>query len=140
MCSPIIGAVIGAVGSIAGAAQRASVARAQAKAARNNALAERQRATFEARRERSRRQRLISSGRARTLASGVAIEGSPLEVLIDQTGESEIKIANNNFERETRARNFEFQSNVQKSNASSALFTGVTGAIAPVIRQLGTSA
>ena len=139
MCSPVIGAVIGAVGSIAGAAQQASVARAQAKAARNNALAERQRATFEAGRERDRRRRLVSSSRARTLASGVAIEGSPLEVLVDEIGESEVKIANNNFERETRARNFEFQANVQKSKAGSALFTGVTGAIAPVIGRLGNS-
>ena len=135
MCNPIIGAVVSAAGTLASAAQRSGVARAQAKIARNNAVVERQEAEFEAQRERDRRRRLISSRRARTLASGVAIAGSPIEVIVDQVGQSEVGIANNTFEREARARNFEANANIQRSNAGSAIFSGATGAIAPIINK-----
>ncbi len=135
MCNPIIGAVVSAVGTIASAAQRSGVARAQAKIARNNAAVERQKAEFEAQRERDRRRRLISSRRARTLASGVAIAGSPIDVIVDQVGQSEVDIANNTFEREVRARNFEANANIQRSNAGSILFGGGADAIAPIINK-----
>lgn len=133
MCNPIIGAVVSAVGTIASAAQRSGVSRAQAKIARNNALVERQRAGFEAQRERDRLRRLVSSRRARTLASGVAIAGSPIEVIVDQVGQGEVGIANNRFEREVRARNFEADANIKRSNASATLFSSGIGAITPII-------
>ncbi len=133
MCNPIIGAVVSAVGTLAGAAQRAGVARAQAKIARNNALVERQKADFEAQRERDRLRRLISTRRARTLASGVAIAGSPLEVIVDQVGQGEVEIAKNNFDREARARNFDAEANIKRSNAGSILFGGSLDAITPII-------
>ena len=133
MCNPIISAVVSAAGTIANAAQGAAAERARARIARNNALTERRMAGFEAQRERDRLRRRISARRARALASGVAIAGSPVEVILEEAGQAEVAIAGNTFKREARARNFRAQANVRRSNAGAALSGAAARAIAPVI-------
>jgi hypothetical protein len=131
MCNPIIGAVISAAGSIASAAAQAGVAKAQAKIARNNAIAERDRAATDAAREREQQRRRISTRRARALAGGIDLEGSPLEVVLGEIGDSELRIADNTYEREVRARNHEADASIYKSRARSTILGGALGAIAP---------
>jgi len=136
MCNPIIGAVISAAGTIASAASQAGVAKAQARIARNNAVAERDRATTEAARERLQQSRRISARRARTLAGGIALEGSPLDVVLGEIGDSELKIADATYERELRARNYEAEASIQKSRARSTILGGAFGAITPFVNEL----
>jgi hypothetical protein len=136
MCNPIIGAVISAAGSIASAASQAGVAKAQARIARNNAVAERDRAATDAARERQQQRARISARRARTLAGGIDLEGSPLEVVLGEIGESELKIADNTYERELRARNHEAEASIYKSRAKSTILGGALGAISPFVDEL----
>lgn len=136
MCNPIIGAVISAAGTIASAAGQAGVAKAQAKVARNNAIAERDRAATDAAREREQQRRRISARRARTLSAGIDLEGSPLDVVLGEIGDSELKIADNTFEREARARTYEAEANIYKSKARSTILGGAFGAITPLVNDL----
>jgi len=133
MCNPLIGAVISAAGTIASAASQAGVARAEAKIARNNAIAERNRALTEATRERRQQRRLLSARRAQSLAAGIDLEGSPLDVVLSEIGDSELKIADNTYDREVRARNYDAQASIKRSQASATIIGGGFGAIAPVV-------
>lgn len=136
MCNPIIGAVISAASTIASAASQAGIAKAQAKIARNNAVVERSRAATEAEREREQQRRRISARRARTLAAGIALEGSPLDVVLGEIGDSELKIADNTYEREARARAYDAESSIYKSRARSTVLDGAFGAITPFVNEL----
>jgi hypothetical protein len=136
MCNPIIGAVISAAGSIASAASQAGVAKAQARIARNNAIVERDRAVTDAAREREQQRRRISTRRARTLAGGIDLEGAPLEVVLGEIGDSELRIADNTHEREVRARNHEAEASIYKSRARSTILGGAFDAISPLVNEL----
>lgn len=136
MCNPIIGAVISVAGTIASAASQAGVARAQAEIARNNAIAERDRAATQAARERQQQRLRLSARRARTLASGIALDGSPLEVVLGEIGDSELAIADNAYEHEVRARNHEAAASISRSRAGSTILGGALGALAPLVNEV----
>ena len=134
MCSPIIGAVVSAAGTLFSAVQQSGASRAQARIARNNALVERQRNETETRRARQLQSRRISSRRVQSLASGIAIDGSPAEVIARDIGDSELDIRARKFESEVRARNQEANANLADSRASAQIVGGAFGAITPLIR------
>ncbi len=134
MCNPIIGAVVSAAGTLFSAVQQSGESRTQARIARNNALVERQRNESETRRARQLQSRRISSRRVQSLASGIAIEGSPAEVIVRDIGDSELDIRARKFESEVRARNQEAQASLASSRANAQIVGGAFGAITPLIR------
>ncbi len=136
MCSPIIGAVVSAAGTLFSAVQQSGASRAQARIARNNAIVERRRNESETRRARQLQTRRISSRRVRALASGIAIEGSPAEVIVRDIGDSELDIRARRFDSEVRARNEEARASLASSRASSQIVGGAFGAITPLIRSV----
>lgn len=80
----IAGTAVSTVGSVIGGIQEGNMLRANARAAQSQAAADEEDI-------RRRNARVLSEVRARTGASGLLMEGSPLEVLADDAAEAELE-------------------------------------------------
>lgn len=107
----VVSGVTGAVGAVAGANATAAAAKANQKFAEAEALVadqNRRNATVTANQaaedKRRENRRIISSMRASYGASGVSMEGSPLDVLADSATEGELDAQRIEYEGRARAR------------------------------------
>ncbi len=132
-----LGAGLSALGAAASAARQTGSHRADATEARRRARFERRRGSFEAARLRDKAAREQAALRARSLAGGVAIEGSPVDVLKDLAAERSLDEEAVRFGSEMRAGSADFAAKRAARTARYAAFNGVIGALSPVIGQLG---
>lgn|SRR5262245_25451541 len=137
MALGLIGGVIGAVGSLVGAANASTAANNQAAIYQRQAAAERAQADFNAKQQQSKAIKLISQQRTSYLASGLSLEGSPMDTLADTTRQTELDVAAIRYNGEIKAQNFEMQAAAYRSKAKGAQTAGVFGAIAPLIKGFG---
>lgn len=140
MCGPLIGAIVSAAGSLFSGMMQAQSYKAQAAQMERQAQIERQRGEFESQRERERHRRVAGEQRAAYLASGVALEGTPTDVIIDSGQENEIDIQTIKYGAKIRADNYSYSARIAKMNAGHAMAGGAIGALSPLIggfRSLG---
>lgn len=130
---PFIGAFVSAAGTLYSGISQAQASRAQAAQASRQAQIERDRGLFESQRERERHRRIAGQQRAGFLASGVALEGSPTDVIIDSGQENQIDIEAIKYGARIREDNLRFSAQVARRNASQSLAGGVIGALSPLI-------
>ncbi len=124
MSEPFSSIAIAAFGLLGGVQQAAAAeASAEAAEAQSQAAAER---------ERREGRRQLGRFRARVGASGLALEGAPLEALADAAAEIELAAQEALFEGEIRA-------NQIRNRARVNLFDDITGAGTTLLRNLPSS-
>lgn len=131
MAIPILAvasAVIGAVGSIQAAnAQRRASNYNQALAQRNSQIATNQ-GTLQEETHRTKMQRLMGHNRAQYGASGVTMEGSPLDVLSDMASQGEQDLQTIRYNTEVRASGHEGTAQLESMRAKNARTAGYLSA------------
>lgn len=141
MCDPIaiIGAVISGVGAMAQGMQQAAAAENQAAWQQRQAVIEQQRGEYEAGRERDRAKQLIARQRGGFLSAGVSLEGTPEDVIMDTTAETELDVQAIRYGAQIKSDSFTAQAQNSRMNASSARMGAVFGAITPMINAAGST-
>ena len=137
MALGIIGGVIGAVGSLVSAQASAQASNQQAAAYQRQAALERQQAEYNATQQQSKAIKLISSQRASMLAAGVSLQGTPTDVLVDTTQQTDLDVQAIRYNGEIKAQNFEAQAAALRSKADAQQVAGAFGAISPLIKGFG---
>lgn len=140
MCLPIIAAGISAIGTLAsGAAQSASY-KAQAKFQERQATMEQQRGAYEGARLADRNERQLAQMRGQYLSSGIALTGSPLDVMQDSATEASLDEQAVRYGAQVRSDNLKFESSMSRMNAKSAMTGAVIGALGSVVGGLSQQA
>lgn len=133
MCLPVIGGIIGAVGSLASAAAQASGMRAQAKFQERQARLEQQRGAYESARQKDANDRRLANMRSQYLSSGVALSGSPEQVIEDSATEASLDEQAIKFGSQIKADNLRFEAQMSRMNARNAMIGGGLGALSSVV-------
>lgn len=133
----IIGGSFAAVGSLAQGAATGAELEFDAAVAEQNAVLAEQDAAFAEGRLRRESGRAISAQAAATGASGIAITGSPLEVMMDTAVQAEIDALNIRRRGEIEAGRFRAQAAFNREAADSAALGGLFGAGASLFTGFG---
>lgn len=119
-----IGTAVSVVSAIGGAMTQRDSAKYNAKVAENNAIASRQQAAANAEAQQRDARMRIGQMEANYAASGVSLEGSPLEILEQSARNSEMDRLNILYGGELRAGNYGAEAQLNSSRASSAMTSG----------------
>lgn len=119
-----VGTAISVVSAIGGAMSQRDAAKYNAQVAENNAIASRQQAAANAEAQQRDARMRIGQMEANYAASGVSLEGSPLEILEQSARNSEMDRLNILYGGELRAGNYGAEAQLNKSRASSAMTSG----------------
>lgn len=136
MCA-IVGAILGAAASVAQGAMAAQAHSAQAAIYERQAEIENDRGEYEAGLQRDRAKQVLGSNRATALANGLALEGTPDEVILDSTVESELDVAAIRYGAEIKSGNYRMQAGVSRMQAGQAMAGGLIGGLSPLIKGVG---
>ena len=134
---PIIGMAFSAIGALSSGAAQNRAANYNAAAAERNATVSRQAAAADAALIGRRSRQQIGAARAAYGAAGVAIEGSPLDVLEQSAAEAEMDKLNISYKGELQAMGYDDTAALSKSRAQDATTAGIFGAGKAVL--IGTS-
>jgi hypothetical protein len=133
MCLMVIGGIIQAVGTIASAQAQSASYKAQAKYAERQAVMEGQKGAYEAARQRDRNNRQLATMRGAYLSSGIALAGSPDQIIQDSATEASLDEQAIKYGAKVKSDNLRFESQLARMNARSAMTGGVIGAIGSVV-------
>jgi hypothetical protein len=133
----MIGAIVSGAASIMGGTAQANSCKAQAAFHRRQAEVEREKGGYVAGRQRDYLFRLTGNQITAITSSGFgANSGSAVDLVTDAATEGELDANAILYGAELRSSNEIFKGRMAKSNARNAMFGGVMGAIAPVIKAL----
>lgn len=134
MCIPIIGAVIGAATSIAGTMASASAQsqsyKTQAAYADRQAVMTDQKGAYEGTRLSNQNDRKLADMRGQYLSSGIALEGSASDVLLDSATEASLDEQAVKYGTQVQKDNLKFEAGLARMNAKNAMTGGILGALA----------
>jgi hypothetical protein len=137
MCSiALLGVVVSAAGSIVAGQQQAQMAEYQARADEQQAQADAEAAGFEASRERRRQELAAANARAQVGASGVALTGSPTEVLTANAREGQLDIQAIRYGSQLRQNNLRTQAGISRFQGKQARTAGFINAASGAISGL----
>lgn len=122
---PFLSTAFSVIGAISSGMQQKDAADYNAAVANNNAIAARQQAAANAEAQARESRRRIGSARAGYGASGVGLEGSPLDIIEQSAMEAEIDRQNILYAGDLKAQGFENTAALEKSKGKNAM----TGAI-----------
>lgn len=134
MCIMAIGAVLGAASSIMSGVMQANAQEAQAAVYERQAEIEADKGRYEAGMEQDRVKKMVGENRAAALASGLALSGSPADVILDNTTEGEMDVQAIKYGAEIKSSNYKMQAGIARMRAGQAMAGGVIGALSPLIR------
>jgi len=137
MALGIIGAVVGAAGSIMSGMMAAQASRAQADAYTRQAALERQQAAFNAQQQEDKAIKLISAQRSAYLSAGVSLQGTPTDVLLDTTQQSNLDTQAIKYNGAIKEQNFLMQARALQVKAQGQQAGGFFGALSPLIKGFG---
>lgn len=115
-------------GSLAQGQQAQQMAEMQARSIEQQAQADAQASAFEASRERHKQALLRANAIAQTGASGVALQGSPTEVLAANAREGELDLAAIRYGSTLRQNNFRTQAAISQYSGTQAKQAGLINA------------
>lgn len=124
----VISAGLSAVSAISQAGQQKAAAKYNQKVAENQAIGTRQEAAANAEKQRRQAAKTIGSMEATYAASGVSLEGSPLEILEQSARNAELDRLNILWGGETRAQGYENTAKLEKARGSNAMASGLLSA------------
>jgi hypothetical protein len=119
-----ISAAMSAVSAISGAQQQKQAAKYNQKIANQQAVAAQQEAAANADKQRRAASKTIGSMQASYAASGVTLEGSPLEVLEQSARNAKLDELNILWSGDTRAQGYRATANLEGARASNAMTSG----------------
>jgi len=123
-----ISAAMSAVSAISGAQQQKQAAKYNQKIANQQAVAAQQEAAANADKQRRAASKTIGSMQASYAASGVTLEGSPLEVLEQSARNAKLDELNILWSGDTRAQGYRATANLEGARASNAMTSGYLSA------------
>lgn len=124
----ILSAAFSVVSSIGQASQQKQAAKYNQKIAENQAIGARQEAAASADRQRRNASKTIGSMQASYAASGVALEGSPLEVLEESARNAELDRLSILWNGESRAQGAMNTASLEKARGKNAMASGYLSA------------
>ncbi len=127
---PMLGAAVSAVGTIASAQAQASSYKMQAAYADRQAQMSQQKGAYDAAQLARQNTRQLAGMRADYLNSGIALEGSALDVLADSATQASLDEQAIKYGAQVQSDNYRFQASLARSNARSATTGGYLGALA----------
>ncbi len=127
-------AFAGAAGSVLDGIQGYNAAKAEAKQADANAKIVGQQTAAEEARIRNQGARLRGEQIAAAGASGITLDGSPTDIILDSAVESEMEALNARYRGTVERIGYKNQARVSKWEASNALTRGIIGAISPALK------
>jgi hypothetical protein len=133
MCIPIlplIGAAVSAVGTIASAQAQSASYKAQAKYADRQAQMAGQKGAYDAAQLGRQNDRRLGEMRSQYLNSGIALDGSAVDVLTDSATQASLDEQAIKYSAQVQSDNYRFQSSLARQNASSAMTGGYLSALA----------
>lgn len=133
MCLPIVGAVISGIGSAMSAMTAAAQAKAQAQMQKRQALIERESGAYAAARKTDEVQRLLGSGRAATVANGLAFDGSAGEILDESATEGAMDVAGIRWNTRLQSDNLQYQAKISNMNAKASMMAAPFNFLSPII-------
>lgn len=145
MCTPIlglIGGIVSGIGAMAQANAAAANAEAQAKLQERQALIERTTGSYKAERTAERVRQVEGNQRANYAASGLALTGTPGEIIEDSATQGALDIAAIRWNSRLNADNLGYEAKVSKMNAANARAAAPIAFLTPVlgsVAKFGTS-
>ena len=116
-----LGMVISAGGALVSGVQSMQMGRAQQQAYNQQAKADSQAASYEAQQERKRQEAAAAAATAQVGASGVALSGSPTEVLLANARENQMDIDAIRYGSAIRQNNFRTQGQIAAMQGKQAM-------------------
>ena len=135
----LIGAGIQAAGMMAQGRNAEMMAEYQARAWEQQAQADAQSAAYEMQRERHRQDLLAASARAQAGASGVALQGSPTEVLAANARQGELDIQAIRYGSQLRQNQLRGQAGISRFEGRQARQAAMIGAAGAAISGIGSA-
>jgi hypothetical protein len=135
----LVGTAISAAGSIAQGRQAEVMANYQAKAYGQQARADAQSAAYEASQERRQQALLEANARAQVGASGVALAGSPTDVLAANARAGELDIQAIRYGSQLRQNSLRTQAAISKYQGAQAKQAGYINAASTAVSGLGSA-
>ncbi len=135
-----IAAAVAAASAISSAQQQKASAKYNEKVANQQAVAAQQEAAANAERQRRVAQKNIGSMQATYAASGVSLEGSPLEVLEQSARNAELDRLNILWSGETRSQGYRATAGLEGARASNASTSGYLSAAGSLLSASGQMA
>lgn len=129
MCSlTAIGIGLSVGGALMQGVQAQQMANYQAKAYEQQAQADAQASAFEAARERDKQRLMEASARAQVGASGVALQGSPTEVLAANSRQAQLDIKAIQYGSQLRQNNLKTQADISRFQGKQAMGASIFSA------------
>lgn len=133
MCDPltltIATTAVAAGGQLLNGMQQAQGYQQQAAFQRRQAVMEGQRGAYEAARTQEQNDRKLASMRGSYLSEGIALEGSPSEVIADSATQASLDEQAIKYGARVRAGNLQFEAQQSRDNAGRAMTGAVIGAV-----------
>lgn len=123
-----IAAAVAAASAVSSAQQQKAASKYNEKVANQQAVAAQQEAAANADRQRRVAQKQIGSMQATYAASGVSLEGSPLEVLEQSARNAELDRLNILWSGQTRAQGYQATANLERARGKNAETSGYLSA------------
>ena len=133
------GLAVAAVGAISQGQQAKSAAKYNEKLAENQAVGARQEAAAAADRQQRQSAKTIGSMQATYAASGVGLEGSPLEVLEESARNAELDRLTILWNGEGRAQGYQNTAELERSRGKNAMASGYLSAAGSVMKGFAMS-
>lgn len=124
----IASTAISAVGAISSAQAQSNAAKYNAQVAKNNAQIARDQAASESDRQRRLATKKLGEMRANYAASGVTMEGTPLDVMEESAAQAKLDELTIRYNGELQAMGFENTANLDRYRASQAMTSGYLSA------------
>ena len=122
MCTiALLGIGLSVAGSVASGVQQQQMANMQAKAYEQQAQADAQASAFESAQERKKQELLQAQARASVGASGVAVAGSPTEVLAANAAQNQLDLKAIQYGSQLRQNNLNTQASISRFSGKQAM-------------------
>lgn len=129
----LVSGVVGAVGAMASASAQADAAEYQAAVDERNKRMIQQQTTVEMDDQRRENRRKLATIRAAYGSSGLALEGSPLDVLEDSAIEGELEVGRIQQQGQTKAMGYSESATLSRMRADAARTAGPINAVSSLI-------
>lgn len=130
MCLPLIGAAIGIAGTIASANAQSQSYKTQAAYADRQAVMTDQKGAYEGARVSDQNDRKLADIRGQYLSSGIALDGSVSDVLLDSATQASLDEQAIKYGTQVQKDNLKFEAGMARMNAKNAMAGGILGALA----------
>lgn len=129
----VVSTAVSAVGAITGAISQSRAAKFNAQLAERNAVIAGQQTQAELAMQRRHAAKAIGGMRAAYGASGVAMEGSPLDVLEDSVAQAELERQNIGYQGVLRAQGYQVDASLSRAGARNAAAGGYMNAASSLL-------